>query len=103
MRMGLPANKSEAMLISYNHGSNIAIPISFLNSKKAQIVDFNGDDNMYIPTTGNDTAVPPNAMDRTNLMRRRICETGVEYQTRRWRGFWAVTLYRRTRAVSRRM
>ena len=55
------ANESEPMFLNYNPGSNIAVPLFSPNSIDAQIVGFNGNNNMYIPTTGDDTVVPLDA------------------------------------------
>ena len=66
--------------MNYNPGSNIAVPMFFPNSQNGQIIGFNDDDNMYIPSTGNDMVVPPNIMARENLTRWYVCETNVEYQ-----------------------
>jgi hypothetical protein len=75
-----PANESEAMLMNYNPSSNIAVPMFSPTSENAQIVGFNGDNNMYIPAIGDDTVVPQNATARANLTRWYVCETNVRYR-----------------------
>jgi hypothetical protein len=75
-----PANESEAMLMNYNPGSNVAVPMFFPNSDNAQIIGFDSNNNMYIPTTEDDTVVPSNNVVQTNLTRWYVCETNVGYQ-----------------------
>ncbi len=67
------------MFMNYNPGSNIAVPMFSPASENAQIVGFNGDNNMYIPSAGDDTVVPPNITARANLTRWYVCETNVGY------------------------
>src|SRR5579871_3750417 len=74
-----PANESEAMFMDYNPSSNIAIPMFSPTSENAQIVDFNDNNNMYIPAGGDDMLVPPNTNAPPNLTRWYVCETNVGY------------------------
>lgn len=82
-------NESEALIINYNIGSNIAVPLLFPGNENAQTVGFTADDKLYIPSYLNDTTEPPTPINPpANLTRWYVCETnptGYTYVTLSWK------------------
>jgi len=77
-------NESEAMQLSINPASNVAIPI-FIPGQNPTYVGFDDNDDMFITSYQDDTKPLPND-DTTPLYRWWVCRTyyGYPYQTLSW-------------------